>query len=275
MPKADVYVPDGRGERRKKRFIFVIVMVIVTAYLSVLAAGWLILRNPVFRIQNVEVVGNIDVSGERIKGVVLSRIVRGSFWRALIGINNVLIWPERLSAEDLVFLPEVKSVELEKDYASRSVLINVDERKPRGIWCLASPPVGDNCWWFDDAGVLFRRAIFAEGSLITVVVDYSQENFGLGYKILPEEFIDNAFSVFDVVRSSGLRIKEVRLNDLELEEVEVLTFDGPRVLFSLRFPSVNALEVIQKLFSAKGGSAPGGKDLDYLDFRVENRVYYK
>ena len=263
----DVYLPEDQRERRRRRFYFVIVIVVAIVYFVVIAAGWLFLRTPIFSVKSVEIVGNQDIEEGEILSVILSRVIRGSYWRALLGINNILIWPERLSEEDLIFLPKAQSVELEKDYEGRSVIVKVVEREPYGIWCLTSPL---ECWWFDDEGVIFKRGIFAQGSLIVTVSDYSQQMFGLRSKILPEEFIPSALSVFDVLRKSGLGIKEIRLNDLKLEELEVLTFDGPRILFSLRFSAKNTLEVIKQL-SAKSGF----KDLEYVDFRVENRVYYK
>jgi len=88
------------------------------------------------------------------------------------------------------------------------------------------------------------------------------------------------FSVFDVLKASGIAPKEIRLNDLTLQEIEVDTYaglpteasakTGPKLYFSLRFPSSNYLPVIQKFLSK-----PDFGKLQYLDFRVENRAYYK
>ncbi|MEK7077437.1 MAG: hypothetical protein AAB967_04385, partial [Patescibacteria group bacterium] len=73
-----------------------------------------------------------------------------------------------------------------------------------------------------------------------------------------------------VLGEAGVNWKEVRLNDLRLQEVEARVYGGPRMRFSMRFPADNALGVIQSLMAK-----PEFPRLEYLDFRVERRAYYK
>lgn len=265
------YLPEGRYERKRKRFYSAVLTAAVVFYLLADLAAWFILRTPTFQIKEVRFVGGEEATNGRVASVILSRAIRGSFWRAVLGVNNMLVWPGTLDGEGLAFLPDLKSVTIEKNYEKGAVTVKIEERMPYGIWCEAgtSPEVGD-CWWFDEEGVIFKRAIFTEGSVVTTVLDYSQSGLGLRKKVLPEKFIANALSVFDVLRDSGLAVKAMRLNDLKLEELEVLIFGGPKFYFSLRFPANSLREVIRN-FSGQGGFA----NLQYLDFRVENRVYYK
>lgn len=271
MPNADVYIPEDQRTRKRKRFYFVIVVVIV--YLVFLAGSWLILWTPLFRIQRIDVVGNETVTREEIVSLLSARVVDEGPFSSLFGLKSFLTWPSKLSGEDLVPLPTIKSLEIEKNYRDRSVLVTVVEREPYGIWCRTPSPEtleSVRCWWFDNEGMIFKKALLAQGSLITAVVDYSQEDLGLRAKILPQELIPHAFSIFNVLKKSELGIKEVRLEDISLEELVVSTHEGPKLYFSLRFPADNNLAVIEN-FTAK----PGFGKLEYLDFRVENRVYYK
>ena len=278
------------GRRRRRRFSF-LVIVIVIVYCVLLGASWLVLYSPIFRIQQIVIVGNNKVSSNEIEALLKSRVLQHG-WRplkTLLGFRNILIWPDAFSADDLIFLPALKSLLIEKNYKTRSLTVGVEERKAYGIWCFQEPLINaddtsisadgnaknqrqsaSDCWWFDDAGTIFSRAIGAEGSLIVVVRDYSQGNLGLGKNILPERLVPSLFSIFKVLAASGLNIKEIQLNDLALEELDVLIYDGPKLYFSLRFPADNDLPAIQD-FAAK----PGFGNLQYLDFRVENRVYYK
>jgi hypothetical protein len=132
------------------------------------------------------------------------------------------------------------------------------------------------CFWFDADGVLFDRAPVAEGNIIRVIHDYSQKNIGLGALILPQQFVPNLFSILRVLDASGIGIEEIRLDDIGLEELNVITYNGPKLLFSLRFPSDNALTVLKKMTDRTATSSlPDLKKLQYVDFRVENRAYYK
>jgi hypothetical protein len=130
--------------------------------------------------------------------------------------------------------------------------------------------VGGPCWWFDEKGILFERSVSAQGSIIKVINDYSRRDIRTGGKMISEEFITPLFSVLQVLSEAGISIKEIRLNDLDYQELQVETYDGPRLLFSLRFPPQGALAVLQNLEKR----SDYGK-MDYVDFRVENRAYFK
>ncbi len=271
---ADVYT-EAKEKRKRRRIYFWSFSIFLLAYLMFLGGSWIVFRSPLFRLKQFIVTGNSQVSTEDITGLLEGRALQGQ-WRplkALLGLHSMLIWPDAFSQDDLAFLPSVKSITLTKNYADRTITVKVVERKPFGIWCAAENTSDTGflrCLWFDDEGVLFERAVAAEGGLIMTVHDSSQKGLGLRSNILPAEFIPTMFSIFKVLGESGLNMKEIQLKDLALEEIEVTTFDGPTLYFSLRFPAVNDLVAIQNL-SAK----PGFGKLQYLDFRVENRVYYK
>lgn len=281
MPDVNVRISELQGRRRKRKVYFVLAYLFIFIYLLFLGTSWLVLKSPFFRLKKIEIIGNERVSNDEILTLLRAKIVNREPPKALLGFNNILIWPERLAAGDLMFLPGLKSLEIEKNYRERSAVVKVVERIPYGIWCLqvqtnedraqtAAVATSDGCWWFDDGGVILKRAAVVSGGLITAVSDYSQNSLGLNSKILPKEFVSSLFSIFKVLQGSGLNIKEIKLNDLSLQELEILTYDGPKLYFSLRFPADKDVEVIQN-FMAK----PGFSKLQYLDFRVENRVYYK
>lgn len=291
MPDTQSFVSDVHAKRKKRRFYFFLALVFGLLYALALGASWLILRSSLFHIQKITITGNEAVATDDILSLLQSRVLRSEPVKALLGFNNILIWPDELGAGDLIFIPSLKSVKIEKSYRERSIAVTVGERKPYGIWCLhpnSAPPAsglrqsesahpneiylatGAECWWFDDEGVIFKRAISAQGSLIVTVNDNSQTGLGLNSKILPNDFISRASSVFRVLQASNLNIKGIRLRDLALQELEVETYDGPKLYFSLRFPADNAQAVIEN-FAQKSGFGR----LQYLDFRVENRVYYK
>ena len=268
----DVYA-EVKEKRKKRRKYFLIFLILVGLYLIILIAGLFLFRSPFFRLKQFEVVGNERVSTENIISLLQARAFEGG-WRplqALLGLRSMLIWPEALSEADLVFMPVLKSVTLEKSYGSRTIVVRVEERKPYGIWC-TDENNGDSirCLWFDKEGVLFERAMAAQGGIIMTVYDRSQKKLALRGSILPKVFIPNMFSIFTVLATSDIDRKEIVLDDLALEEVNVTTYNGPELYFSLRFPADNDLAAIKDLMAK-----PEFGKLKYLDFRVENRVYYR
>ena len=171
---------------------------------------------------------------------------------------------------------------------TRSVVINVTQRKPFAVWCFMSrgsnatmgdsditmtyaiEETGESCSWFSDDGIMFEKGFDAEGGVLMAIHDYSQNALPLDSPILPDRFISNLVSIVNVLRGSGLNIKEIMLNDISLEEIRVTTYDGPTILFSLRFPADADLLVIKNIMTK-----PGFQKIQYLDLRTEARAYYK
>ena len=275
-----------RESRRRQRTLFFVFLIAV--YLVSVAVLWTIIYSPLFRVKNVEITGNKNVPSEDIMTLMKADIYRGSFTKRALGMRNILIWPQKFSEDILKFYPEVKSASVEKNYLERKIRIVVEEKQPFGVWCLKglagadanTTAVSSDCFWFDSDGIIFKKAMEVEGNLIISLNDYSQKNLGLNRKILPDRFVSNIFSIFKAVSQSGLRVKEMRFNNLSLEEMEVDTYNGlptgsslkagPKIYFSLRFPADNIPDIINSL---KEKSSFNG--LQYVDFRVENRVYYK
>lgn len=280
-----------REKRRRRALVFAICSAAI--FLIFVAATWTVFYSPLFLIKKIEVLGNKSVASEDVINLAEAALFKSSFVNRALGAMNIVVWPKSLPEEDFKLLPELKSLSIDKNYGSKKIEITVEERKQFGVWCFyraengadnlpagVSGEIAPDCFWFDAGGVIFRKTANMEGSIITVVDDYSQKNVGLGSKILPEEFISNIFSIFRAVSAGGIRVKEMRLNDLSLEELEldiygglsteVSTKAGPKIYFSLRFPLAGFPEVIDSL-QAK----PEFKNMQYIDFRVENRVYYK
>jgi|GEM_PF-1791231 len=271
---------ETHEKRRRRRRYFFWFLIVVCIGVVIFGTWWLVLRSPLFLVQHINVTGNREIPEDAIVDLIKAKALRESSIKRWIGLASMFVWPETLTQDDLKPVPLARTVAIEKSYRERTITVTVAEREPYGIWCNmrndAEPTqIEMECWWFDRDGVLFKKALAAEGNLIRVINDYSQKLPRLSEKILPERLISNLVSVLETLEQSSLSLKEVRLDDVSSESIEVRTNDGPKLLFSLRFPAHNTLAVIQKLFSAEGGSASGGKNLQYIDFTVENRAYYK
>ncbi len=288
--KSTAYISDHRARRKKvRRYIFGTLGVFALYFLC-FGAWWVAARSPFFRLQKVTVEGNSVIASADII-TLLQADPSGShgFWGSLLGWGNMLSWPDHISAAELAMVPQLASVDIHKDYFSRTITVNVAERDPFGVWCFlpkgaAAAPVASStaaadpnagtgsgsCYWFDRNGVLFEKATNTEGNLIVVVHDYAQGPRGLNQEVLPDAFTGNFVSIVDTLHEGGIGIQEISLNDLSLEEVDAKTTAGPVIYFSLRFPAGDYLGVLKSLASQ------GGFDkLQYIDCRTEDRVYYK
>jgi hypothetical protein len=266
-----------RKRKARKRKILIVAIVVLIAIIAI-GIFWFIFKSPFWQIRAVAIHGNSMVAAGDIKDMITANI------HSILGTNDILAWPSgALPASETALIPELAAVSVSKSYFGHSVDVSVTERQPFAIWCEmpqfaagesaangSNPMTNENCFWFDASGTIFEKAYDTEGSELFAVHDYSQTGLGLGQSILPDVFVANLISILDVIKASGLTIKEVALNDLSLQEIDVSTYDGPDVYFSLRFSADNDLPVLQSLMAK-----PDFKTLQYVDFRVENRAYYK
>ena len=225
---------------------------------------------------------NAIASADIISLAQASAAPGGNVFRGALTFSNMLLWPDVISQKELQLIPQLASETISKNYFSHTVTINVTERQPFGVWCFSAVP-GANiasssiatdsnmpCYWFDDTGTIFERAGETQGNIVFTVYDRAQSPRGLDQAVLPDEFLPNFISIMNVLHGSGLAVRDIELNDLSLQEVDVLTANGPTIYFSLQFPADEYLPVIQKLMAQSNFDG-----LQYVDCRTENRLFYK
>lgn len=278
MQKIAPYVSDRRKRRKKIRRYAIGAIAAFAAYGIVFAAAWFFLRSPFFHVAKVVVAGDSGLPDDAVIALAESHssTTHMGFFDAVAGWGNMFAWPDAIPSSTLALAPELSGLSVSKDYFSHTVTLTATPRDPAGVWCFvpggpASPDLAsEQCYWFDGGGVLFEKALSTEGDIVFIVNDYSQHDRGLDSTVLPPEFNANFTSIMDVLHASGLGVKEIDLNDLSLEEVDVKTAEGPLLEFSLRFPANDYLPVIENLM-AQGGFSK----LQYVDCRTQDRVFYK
>ena len=269
MIETGTYFYESQRRRRRRQVYFKLILVFAFFFSLILGGGWLIFRSPFFYVEKITVLGNKDIKEEEVIGLVRNEILQSSFLINFLGFENFLAWPKEIGNDSLVSLPTLGNLQVKKNYGERSIVLTVTEREPFGVWCFKKNPPPE-CFWFDREGVIFKRFFEVQGNLIKSINDYYNQDPRLGSRILPKEFIPNLISIFEVIDRSSFSVKEIRLEDLGLQEIEVETNEGPKIYFSLRFPAENTLAVLESLLKKIGF-----KKLEYLDFRVENRAYYR
>ena len=260
-----VYLREHGREKRKKRllrnFIFIILAILFLAD----GVGYLVFRTRIFRNLDIQVMGNKEVSVEDVLNVARAQIFDDNYFKYLLGFNNILAWPDELKEVNRM-IPKIESIKVEKSYFKKRVVLKVSERQNYGVWCMEQG--GEKCFAFDDKGIIFSRGTPSEGSLIHNIRDYSNRTIGILSVVLPEDEFINLKEIFEVVELAGMNYKFLEIKDLSLKEIKTSGGSGPTVYFSLRFSPKFALTAIQEI-------GQGISKLQYLDFRVENKVYYK
>ncbi len=213
---------------------------------------------------------------------------------AFLGTHNILVWDSDTLPETKIFkakYSDLKGIEVKKSLVQRSLDIEYERRSRKGVWCLqqartnadftqtnadnsSSSPreSASECWWFDENGIVFARAPTIEGNLLFRVDDYTGRTLAPGDAVLEERFITNLFRIFAFLNQSDFQVRSLRLDDLALQEISTnaLNSSTPKIYFSLRFDPEPDLKPLQDLAVSSTFN-----NIQYIDLRVENRIYYK
>lgn len=271
--ETEIYLPEIQYRRRRRRRQLAAATIFFLIYLGLLFLGKIVLETDFLRLRRLDIKGADRTPPEEIM-TLLRHGVMDAKWKHFLGFDNILVWPKSLSSSTLVYLPQLKDLKIERDYRRRAVGVEIVERTPFGIWCRFG---GDEmrCLWFDGEGVVLGAAPAAAGILIPVVNDYTADGEERKRNVLPPEEFANLISVIRVLEAAKIKVKEIRLENLKLAEVKVPTYDGPELYFSLRFSATNTLPILNSFQQAAGSEGIEWDGLKYIDFRVENRAYYR
>lgn len=284
------YVNFGRKNKEKDRRFLKYKIILAVAIFLILLGGifYAVVYSPLFHITQINA-DKTQISADLINNLKDFFANRSKISKFL-GPDNILIWNDG-ELNQFLQNPEVAEIALKKDYFKRTIEIKVGLRERFGVWCQqqlitgnqqlitnsasagqqATGDTATSCWWFDKKGVLFAVAPDLEGNAINEVDDFSGRNLNEGDSVLEPDFAQNLIKIFGVLGKSGLGIRALKLENLN--ELEIF-FDQPQTLlpkiyFSLKEDPEFALAAVENLKSI------GLNKIEYIDFRVENKVYYK
>ncbi len=239
--------------KRRKSMLFLICLI----FLIVLV--YIFLFSSLFKIQAIEILGNKEVEAEEIKN---------SF-----DYGNIFLVTENKIKNDLIKkIHKIGDLEISKNLIKRSIKLTIEERGRLGIACQVKEETED-CFYIDKQGVIFEQAPQTSGSLILLIKDYSQREFYLGKKIFEQRIVDFISQARqDLSSEIGLTALDFNVLSFPPKDLKVMTNEGWYIIFDLEGDIKNQLRSIKVALEEK---IENRENLEYVDLRIENRIYYK
>lgn len=261
-----------------------IVSIFAIFVLLAVSVFYFIFRSPFFRLTSIEINGSRRA--EEVKRELIGAISTTSKFRFWLGPENLLFWSSRPTLKNLSSLFWLSDLNWTRNWQQKTILIETRERQPWLIWCLrartnakqAQTNAGDlprqsvkNCYWADEQGMIFSSASEAEGYIIPKVFEENgRQQLILGQPFYNNpQLVKNTLEIVKQVKNSSLAINRFLISNANLQEMETET-NGLKLYFSFRFLPRNLNNILIDL--ADRLDFP---KLEYVDFRVENRIYYK
>jgi cell division septal protein FtsQ len=185
--------------------------------------------------------------------------------------NNILFFStNKLSSQLVGQFSKLESIKISKKLPHFLVISGI-ERKPVGVWCLSEH---NQCFYFDKNGIAFNETQPSVGFLILNIVDQRSRELKLGDEVIAQDWLSNITKAKELLGKIDVNVSEFIISADSFEEFYAKTVEGRRILFS------NATD-IEKQISALGTFlkeklSPNQKaNLQYIDLRIQDRIYYK
>lgn len=262
----------AKKEKKRNPFILRIIFdVLLAAFLA--TAAYILFFSSYLQINRLFIDGIEELDYQKVIAEINSNF-EGKYLKIIPRNNFILISQNRLKNDLMEKFKKIESIEVEKRFPN-AILIKIKERKALMLWCSGGP-----CYIVDEKGYAYSGADFEsseiqENNLIRLV-DISARPVPLGDEILSPEFVQFTLGIKDKLDEElGIGIDDEYLTRSAVaEEVQVKTSEGWDIYFNSQISLDQSINTL-KLFLDEKISSDDRSKLEYVDLRVEDKVYYK
>lgn len=267
---------DVLKEKRKKRkfrvafLIFSSLIGLVTFILYALFfSGW-------FLIKEIQVSGYNEISESEIRNSVNSYISKKYLLNYIQPFSNIMLASsetiENFLKEDF---PIIEKVDVNKHLFSQNLIVAISEREAIGVWCkFATGGEGESCFYFDKKGVMFKESSKLSSGIFLIIED----GRGRDFKITDSFDDKELFEKVNLTKNILDDLKFIGYSNFFLPqgsfEFWVKTKEGWYIYLDKENDISTQLVALKKFLEEKLLSARR-QSLQYIDLRVNNRIYYK
>lgn len=243
-----------KSSNKKYKFFFKLISILLL--IGVLAFLYWFVYGDFWKINNIEIVEAKHTDVVALKADIYNISQTKKF---LIIPNNHILF---LSSHQIVnhilnTYPSVEAVSVNKT-GDKDIVITIKDRMPMGVWC------DENCFFFDDQGVLFKKSFEFTGAVFTTWTDNASSSLKFYNKALCIDIcIDKRFVNF----LSKNRIKKVTMSG---EDFKMDTEYG----FYIKALN-NASTTIRNMNIFSNEYKGDLKTLEYVDIRFGDKIFYK
>ncbi len=258
---------DNLAHQRHARFLFRISMALAATLVAGGGVFYLLFFRNLLDIETITLNGLNTAGSDEFRAGINERLERKYLGLIPRKNNLFLLNTSGLRSEILAKYPILESLEIRKAMP-HELIFNFKERKALGVWCFDNIPSGrDECFYFDSSGDTWGPAARSTGFLIFSVED--QRN--LEAPKIDGEYFNAIKKLTDKNAKLPVTVKDITIQEKSYRDLRVNVSAGYSLLLSLDSDISAQIEAL-KIFLANQD-----KDFkpQYLDLRVDGRVYYK
>jgi len=264
-------------------------------------AIYLFLFSPVFKIKEIKISGSNLIAVERIQ-TVAGNVLQAKIFKIIPRDTALVLINDKIRQDIFGSFPEIATVDVSRKNTSQ-LDISVTERKTAAVVCRVAanlsplpssffptpsamaaatsspaqerekPPESEQCFFTDDSGFIYREAPEISGTLLPTFYSDDASLCQIRARAVSAVTIAFASAVKKELQSSGVDLTQFVLNNEINTELRVFTVEGWFIYFDMSRSALVQARVLETLL--KDEIKTNRATLQYVDLRVEDRVYYR
>ena len=260
-----------KEKKRERKFSRVLFWLLFLGFLGI--CGYILLFSPYLDVDSVSIEGNQDISKREIADNV-AKSIEGKYFSFFPKKNFFFVNKKDINAALKSNFDQLEVASIEKKFPG-TISIQVTERRPELVWCS-----GGVCYFVGKDGLAYGGAAGTDEKLrkkgFLTVIDDSAVPVDLGKTKISPDYI-GFIEAADLMLRDGLKLdpaESFHTAGIASGEISVKNREGWTVKLGSEFSVEDAKKVMQTLFE-KELNEEVRKNLDYLDLRIKNKIYYK
>jgi hypothetical protein len=250
---------------KKKRFFKKLSFFLLTPlfiFVSLIALFYI----PYFKIKKISLEGNSSVDSEKIMANV-SNYLAGKEFKIFPQDNFLILSKKEIVASLLKEFPRLKEVSLNKNFPD-TISIKVKERNNEALFCFSNKDEG--CAFIDEDGFVFDKAPYFSSGVYLTFLEEATSAWKSSFQVIPEEQFKKLIDFKNLLAEENIKILQIIIK--KEENYELQTNEKWRILLNEK----NEAQITyQNLKLTLDQIKDKRKNLDYIDLRFGNKVFYK
>ncbi len=234
---------------------------------------YIFLLSELVRISDIKIEGTKEIESGRLKSE-LGAEISGKYFRMVPKNNIIIISKTRLVKFIIEKNRQIETVAIAKKFPDE-LIVKITERKRGLIHCSAG-----RCFVLDDLGRPFAKADFQENAFkeseMVCLFDDSGRFLEFGNAALDVDYIRYILDVRRAIenRSDAVLAGEIRTPQIASGDLRLKTGEGWQIFIDRKIAAEKTAESLRLILENKIEKKERN-NLEYIDLRTENRVYYK
>ncbi|MDO8529727.1 MAG: FtsQ-type POTRA domain-containing protein [bacterium] len=271
-----------RSSRKRKNFfekkeeidstIFSRLIFRLLALVFIGATAYILFFSPFLEVNRIFIEGNSELNRDEIQNNI-QQSIQGKYFKFIPKNNLILASSKKIRNNLLNDFKKISEVEVKKVFPG-GIDVKIKERKSLLVWCSAGP-----CYIIDEEGFAYTGADFESEEIkqnnLVILTDTSAKPVIMGEKVLTSDYIQFVSRVRnELEKQTEIKIGEYQTGSRMAEEVKVKTEAGWEIYFSSNLPLEESIRTLITFLEKEAG-VKTTNNLEYIDLRAENKVYYK